>query len=103
MRFYRPSTPAADRIEELKANLTGRDWEADWLRETLRERWKEDLPQPFIGFDDQEQAFALAWQGPSEDATLYVYAKTRRGILSPPEATEGEEQEVDVDLETNEA
>ena len=37
--FYRPSTAAADRIEGLKANLTGMDREADWLRETLKGRW----------------------------------------------------------------
>ena len=79
------------------------DREADGLKETLRGQWQEDLPQPFIGFDYQEEAFASEWQGPSEDATLYVYAKTRGGILYPPKATEGEEREVEMDLETDEA
>ena len=57
--------------------------------------------KPVAGFYRPSTAAADRIEGLK--ATLYVYAKTRRGIRYPPEGATRMDQGVDLDLETDEA
>ena len=49
-RFIPPATPVDERIDQVAAYSTDKQHQAEWLKQTLREHWKGDLPQPFVGF-----------------------------------------------------
>ena len=58
--FHAPDTPVGEPIELLEMDPP-RPKEKQWLKQTLATRWPEDLPQPFIGFDEDEGAFTLVF------------------------------------------
>ena len=82
-RFLPPVTPVDQRIDQVAAY--GTDWQrqADWLKQTLQEHWKRGLPQPFVGFDEEENAFVLVWQSDGECNTLYIDADNHSGTYCP--------------------
>lgn len=89
-RFTSPSTPVGERIDQLSLYCTGQQQPAHWLKETLAAYWGVDLPQPFIGFDEEECAFVAEWQSDTECNTLVINASKRLGWYHPwPEPASG--------------
>ena len=78
-RFFQPSQTASERLEELLAWIPEQQQQAQWLAQLLHERWPTPLPQPFIGFDEEEQGFVLEWQAYLESHALYINASDRTG------------------------
>ena len=102
-RFTQPETPVSDRIDELMAYCVGHEGQTEWLKLTLETRWGKELPQPFIGFDEEEGAFVAEWQSDTECNTLVIDAGNRQGRYhSWPNATAGELGQA-LDLDTEEA
>ena len=56
-RFISPDTPPTQRIDELIPSSPKWEQQTNWLKATLAKHWPGPLPQPFIGFDDEEDAF----------------------------------------------
>ena len=71
-RFIPPTTPVAQRIDDVAAYFPGWEDAAVCLKAILSHRWPPDLPQPFIGYDNDEGTFVLDWQSDTESHTLYV-------------------------------
>ena len=80
-RYIRPTTPVGERIDEVVSWHSGKEEQARWLKKVLQEQWPETLPQPFVGFDDQDDAFVLVWISDTEYHTLYVDTQKRTGDL----------------------
>ena len=63
-RYLAPETPVAERIDELILEEQGREdvllarqQQAEWLKGAMASHWDAHLPQPFIGFDLDEDRF----------------------------------------------
>ena len=100
--FHAPDTPVGERIEQLELDPP-RPREKQWLKQTLATRWPEDLPQPFMGFDEDEGAFTLVWESDSRYNTLNVHAGRMTGTYCPWPSNNTEESLEDLDLNTGEA
>ena len=102
-RFIPPATPVDERIDQVAAYSTDKQHQAEWLKQTLREHWKGDLPQPFVGFDEEQDAFVLVWQSDTECNTLYIDADNQSGTYCPwPDDASGEPLE-ELNLNTEKA
>ena len=102
-RFTQPETPVSERIDQLMPYCAGQESQAEWLKLTLEARWTKELPQPFIGFDEEEGAFVAEWQSDTECNTLVVDPGNRQGRYHTwPGATAGELAQA-LDLDTEEA
>ena len=82
-RFTPPVTPVSERIDQLVLYCPGQEQQALWLKKTLEANWARDLPQPFIGFDEEERAFVAEWQSDTECNTLVIDASEHRGWYHP--------------------
>lgn len=82
-RFVPPDTPPTQRIDELIPSSPEWAKQTCWLKATLSKHWPGPLPQPFIGFDDAEDAFVLQWHSHDECNVLTVNARTHRGTYDP--------------------
>ena len=100
--FHAPDTPVGERIEQLQLDPP-RPKEKRWLKQTLATRWPEGLPQPFIGFDEDEGTFTLVWQSDSRCHTLNVHADRKTGTYCPWPSNDTEGSLEDLDLNTGEA
>ena len=100
--FHAPDTLVGERIEQLELDPP-RPKEKQWLKQTLATRWPEDLPQPFMGFDEDEGAYTLVWQSDSRCNTLNVHADRKTGTYCPWPSNHTEEYLEDLDLNTDEA
>lgn len=102
-RFIPPETPVSQRIDQVAAYCTGKNHQAEWLKQILEERWMPELPQPFVGFDDDEDAFVLEWHSDTECNTLYINADNHSGTYCRwPDGTSDEPLE-ELNLDTEEA
>ena len=101
-RFVSPDTEPTHRIDELIPSSPEWAKQTGWLKATLTKHWPSHLPQPFIGFDDAEDAFVLQWHSHDECNVLTVNAHTHRGSYDPwPEKTQNPAlDELDLDSET---
>ena len=110
-RYLAPSTPVAERIDELiledqgqEEVLLDRRQQAEWLKQVMAFYWKTALPQPFIAFDLEDGLFVASWQSHSECNTLTIDAKERKGWYDPWPASESDNpMPGDIDLDTEEA
>ena len=100
--FHAPDTPVGERLEQLELHPP-RPKEKQWLKQTLATRWPEDLPQPFMGFDEDEGAFTLVWESDSRCNTLNVHADRKTGTYCPWPSNDTEGSLEDLDLNTDEA
>ena len=102
-RFTPPTTLVSERIDEVTAYCTSKERQAEWLKRTLEEHWAGELPQPFVGFDEDEDAFVLVWQSDTECHTLYIDADNHRGTYCPWPGHTSEEPLEELNLNTEEA
>ena len=98
-RFTEPETPVSQRIDALIVHCPNQKDQAQWLKQALKARWSKDLPQPFIGFDDEDGTFVAEWQSDTECNTLAIDAGNHRGWYHPwPDPAAGElSEELDLD------
>ena len=82
-RFVSPITPVDERIDQVAAYCTDKQHQAAWLKRTLQKHWKGELSQPFVGFDEEQDAFVLVWQSDTECNTLYIEADNHSGTYCP--------------------
>ena len=82
-RFTPPVTPVSERIDQLTLYCPEQQDQAQWLKRTLEAHWSRDLPQPFIGFDEEESAFVAEWQSDTECNTLVIDARNHQGWFHP--------------------
>ena len=82
-RFTPPVTTVSERIDQLTIYSPDQRQQALWLKKTLEANWAGDLPQPFIGFDEEERAFVAEWQSNTECNTLVIDANKHRGWYHP--------------------
>ena len=102
-RFISPVTPVNERIDQLTIHCPDQEQQAHWLKKTLETHWAGDLPQPFIGFDEEECAFVAEWQSDTECNTLVIDGSNHQGWYQPwPETADGN-LEGALDLDTEEA
>ena len=102
-RFIQPVTPVSERIDQLTPYCLVQEQQARWLKKTLEAYWPMDLPQPFIGFDDEECAFVAEWQSDTECNTLVIDAGKHLGWYHPwPDSADGKLAHA-LDLDTEEA
>ena len=102
-RFTPPATPVSERIDQVAAYCTGKEHHAKWLKQTLHERWTEELPQPFVGFDEEQDAFVLVWQSDTECNTLYIDADNHSGTYCPWPDNASDEPLEELNLNTDKA
>lgn len=102
-RFISPLTPVNERIDQIAIHCSGQEQQGQWLKKTLEAHWAWDLPQPFIGFDEEECAFVAEWQSDTECNTLVIDAIKHHGWYHPwPDPAAGK-LEGTLDLDTEEA
>ena len=82
-RFTPPVTPVSERLNQLTLHCPAQMRQAQWLRRTLEAHWGTDMPQPFIGFDEEERTFVAEWQSDTECNTLVIDANNHRGWYHP--------------------
>ena len=63
--FHPPQTSVRERIDQLETKESHAECK-QWLKETMATRWPQKLPQPFVGFDDNEEAFVLVWESDAQ-------------------------------------
>ena len=102
-RFISPETPVGERIDEVASYCTGKEHQAKWLKRTLQQRWSEELPQPLIGFDDEEDTFIAEWQSDTECITLIIDADRHTGTYYPWPYPDTENLRDPLNLDTEEA
>ena len=102
-RFVSPATPVDERIDEIATYHPDKQHQTEWLKRTLKENWNGDLPQPFVAFDGEENAFVLVWQSDTECNTLHIDAETRNGTYCPWPDNAPEEPLEELDLTTTNA
>ena len=102
-RFFPPVTPVDERIDQVAAYCTDKQRQAEWLKRTLHEHWKGELPQPFVGFDEEEHAFVLVWQSDTECHTLYIDADNHSGTYCPWPDDSSDEPLEELNLKTEKA
>ena len=102
-RFIQPVTPVSERIDQLALHCPAQEQQAQWLKKTLEAHWPINLPQPYIGFDEEECAFVAEWQSDTECNTLVIDAAKRLGWYHPwPGSADGKLAQA-LDLDTEEA
>ncbi len=102
-RFTPPATPVSERIDQLILYCPDQEQQAQWLKQTLEANWAGDLPQPFIGFDEEECAFVAEWQSDTECNTLVIDASKHRGWYHPWPGPAAGKLAGALDLDTEEA
>ena len=102
-RFTPPATPVGERIDQLTIYCPGQEQQAQWLKQTLEANWAKDLPQPFIGFDEEECAFVAEWQSDAECNTLVIDANEHCGWYHPWPGPAAGKLAGALDLDTEEA
>ncbi len=102
-RFTPPVTPVAERIDQVTTYCTSKERQAEWLKRILEEHWTGELPQPFVGFDEDEDAFVLVWQSDTECHTLHIDAEKHKGTYCPWPGDTSEEPLEELNLNTEEA
>ena len=102
-RFTPPVTPVSERIDQVTAHCTGKESQTEWLKRTLDERWTGELPQPFVGFDEEQESFVLVWQSDTECNTLYIDADNHSGTYCRWPDDPSDEPLEELNLNTEEA
>ena len=102
-RFVSPITPVDERIDQVAAYCTNKQHQAEWLKRTLHEHWKGEMPQPFVGFDEEQGAFVLVWQSDTECNTLYIDADNHSGTYCPWPDNASDEPLEELNLNTDKA
>ncbi len=100
--FHPPQTSVRERIDQLETKESHAECK-QWLKETMATRWPQKLPQPFVGFDDNEEAFVLVWESDARCNTLQVNAGTKIGSYCPWPRENTDEDPKDLNLETKAA
>ena len=102
-RFIEPETPVNERIGQITAHHAGQEKQAQWLKLTLQKHWSRELPQPFVAFDQDENAFIAEWQSDTACNTLIVDASRHSGEYCPWPHENSMEPAETLDLDTEDA
>ena len=104
-RFIRPQIPASLRTDQLTGLRPRRKLQrldqGKWLKETLAQRWPEELPQPLIDFDREQENFILEWRSKEEQFTLVIDAQMFKGTFRAWPTPRPQHLEGPLDLESD--